>query len=126
MKRLLTTTALVLATTAGANAAQLGAGPIYSTNATFAYCWWINLGTASVTPTSQVMYPWNSNTAISTANTCPNGSPVGLGTTCYIYPGSTINGLSCKVAFGTSVANVRGSLELTDGSSNEISQVELR
>jgi len=127
MKRLLTTTALVLAMTVGANAAQLAAGTIYSANASFGYCWWTNLGTTNVTPTSQVMYTWYLNTAISTSGSCSNGSPVGPGTTCYIYPSSTgYVGLSCTVVFSTSVANVRGSLELTDSSGNELSQVELR
>jgi hypothetical protein len=128
MKTLLITTAFVFAMTLGANAAQLGAGPIYSANAHYAYCWWINLGTATVTPTSQLMYSFNSNTAISTSSTCPNGSPVGLGTSCWIYPNSSggITGLSCKVVFSMGVANIRGSLELVDPSNNEISQVELR
>ena len=127
MKTLLTTTALVLAMTVAANAAQLGAGPIYSANAFFGYCWWTNLGSANVTPTSQVMYSYTSNVAIPIYNSCANGSPVGPGTSCYFFPTSPpVSGISCKVVFSTSVANVRGSLELTDGSSNEVSQVELR
>jgi len=127
MKRLLTTTALILAMTVGANAAQLAAGPIYSNSAYSGYCWWINLGSANITPTSQVMYSYTSNVAIPIYNSCANGSPVGPGTSCYFFPTSPpVGGISCKVVFSTSVANVRGSLELTDSNSNELSQVELR
>jgi hypothetical protein len=127
MKRLLTTTALVLAMTVGANAAQLLAGPIYSANAYSGLCWYTNLGTTNVTPTSQVMYFWNSTTAISTYNSCSTGSPVAPGQSCYFEPNTPpYDGLSCKVVFSTSVANVRGSLEMTDASHNVLSQVELR
>ena len=127
MKKLLTTTALMLAMTAGANAAQLLAGPIYSSNAVLSYCWYTNLGTASVTPTSQVMYAWNSTTALGTYTSCSNGTSIGLGRSCYIYPTTAYNaGVSCKVVFSASVANIRGSVELTDSAGNELSQVELR
>jgi len=127
MKTLLTTIALVVAMTAGANAAQLGAGPIFSNSAYFGYCWWINLGSANITPTSQDMYLLNSNIAVSTHSTCPNGSPVSPGTSCETFPvNEGVNGLSCKMVFSTSAVNVRGSLELTDANSNELSQVELR
>jgi len=127
MKTLLTTSALVLAMTAGANAAELAGGPIYSANGNFALCWFVNLGTTNVTPTSQALYAWNSNVAISTSYSCATGSPVGPGTTCYIFPNSTpVVGLSCKFVFSTAVTNLRGSLELTDSSENELSQVELR
>jgi hypothetical protein len=127
MKTLLTTTALVLAMTAGANAAQLGAGPIYSGNAYSGICWYINLGATNITPTSQIMYSAFSATAISTTNTCNTGSPVGPGKSCYFYPSATpYDGLACKVVFSTSPVNVRGSLELIDSTGNELSQVEMR
>jgi hypothetical protein len=126
MKTLFTTSALVLAMTVGANAAQLAAGMIYNAGASFGYCWYTNLGTTNVTPTAQVMYSWNSNTAIASSSICPNGSPVAPGTTCYLYPNSGYTGLACKVTFSTSPVNVRGSLELTDPSGDELSQVELR
>jgi hypothetical protein len=127
MKRLLTTTALVLAMTVGANAVQLGAGPIYSASGYNGICWYINLGTTNITPTSQLMYSYASTTALSTANSCANGSPVGPGKSCYSYPdGPPFDGLACKVTFSTSAVNVRGSLELEDSSGNVLSQVEMR
>ncbi|HEX3431703.1 MAG TPA: hypothetical protein VHT03_12545 [Rhizomicrobium sp.] len=132
MKTLLAATAFILSLTA-ANAADaapstvLAGGPIYSANALNAICWFANLGTANVTPTSQAMYTWDSNVAISTVNSCPSGNPVSPGTTCYILPSNPpVRGPSCKFVFSTAVTNLRGSLELTDSSVNEISQVELR
>lgn len=126
MKTLLTTTALVLALTAGAYAGpQLSAGPIYSAHASSGYCWFTNLGAANITITSQLMYTWTSTTPISTSASC--GGTIVPAQSCYITPTtSDYNALSCKVTFSTKAADVRGSLELTDASGNEISQVELR
>jgi hypothetical protein len=127
MKTLLTTTALVFAMTAGANAAQIGAGPIYAPKGNYGYCWYINLGTGNITPTSQLLYAVFSNTPIPSSDSCATGSPVPIGQSCYIYPNSSpYTSLACKVAFSTSPANVRGSLELLDTSNNVLSQVELR
>jgi hypothetical protein len=134
MKTLLTAAALILSMTAAASAADtpragdtLAAGPIYTINGYSSDCWYINLGTANIIPTSQVMYAWYSNVPVSTSTTCPNGSAVGPGTSCAIYPNvANINGFSCQVVFSTPVANVRGSLELLDTNNNELSQVELR
>ena len=84
--------------------------------------------TTNIIPKSQLMYAWDSNTAIATSFNCNNGSPVVPGESCAISPTGTapILGRSCKVTFSTSAAGVRGSLELTDAYGDELSQVELR
>ena len=126
MKKLLTITALVLAMTVGANAAQLSAGPIYSHNGYYAYCWFTNLGNANITPTLQVMYAWYSTTVLSTYTSCATNSAVVPGQSCYISANTApLTGASCKVVLSTS-GGARGSLELTDEYQNELSQVELR
>ena len=127
MKTLLTTTALVLAMAAGAYAGQLSAGPIFSFGAASGYCWYINLGAVNITPTSQLMYSFTSNSPIPTTDYCTTGNPVVPGQSCYIQPTTTgYNVLSCKVVFSDKVVAMRGSLELFDGGGNFVSQVELR
>jgi hypothetical protein len=134
MKTLFTTTALVASMTAVANAASssrvdvLSGGPIYAGNnsPSSLMCQFINLGTTSVTPTSQELFELNSTTAIGSSSSCANGSAVAPNETCYIYPNGQITApISCKVTFGGSAASVRGALQIYNADIL-IATVELR
>jgi len=134
MKTLLAATALVLSMTAIASAAEtprgtsnvLAGGPIYATNATYYYCWFINFGSATITPTAQLVFQ-DSTTAINSNLSCANGSPVPVNGTCFIYPQSAEGApFACKVTFSVAATNVRGALQAFDSNYNLLSTVELR
>ena len=137
MKTLLTATAIVLSMTAAAGAAEasratetLAGGPIYAGGQGGAFCEFINVGTANITPTTQSLFEDFSTTALPTNSSCPNGTPVAPNQTCYIYNTGTLTSgysISCALTFNAPVTNVRGALELYESDfTTLLATVELR
>ena len=125
------TTAAVLALavtgSAPATAGLLGGGPLSAANQSVAYCYFINEGTASVTPSNQQIFEYPS-TSVSVATSCKNGSVVSPGQTCYVDTVKALNSVpySCQLNFSTSSSSVRGAFFIYDGSGNALSSTPLR
>lgn len=135
MKTLLTATALILSLTGAASAADepkgndvLAGGPIYAGGQYFMQCYFINFGSANVTPIAQELFGISSTTPLNSASSCANGSAIVPNQTCYAsLPAAAPSGpLSCKMTFSGPAKNVRGALELYDSTGNLLSTVELR
>lgn len=135
MKTLITTTALVLSMTATAAAAgplpsyQLAGGPIFAGNVVDLDCFYINFGGASITPTVQQIFQYNSTTPMNSNSSCPNGIAVAPNQSCTVYTTDAVQSYvpyACKLTFSAPAKNVRGKLQLFDSSINIVSEADLR
>jgi hypothetical protein len=135
MKKLLTTTALILAMTAGANASEtptgstvLAGGPLYAASQNMLFCFFTNIGTTNLTATAQQIFALGSTTAIASSSTCPDGLLL-PNQQCYIAPTNSLSSgdsYTCKVTFNTTTTKIRGALEIYDSAQNPLATVELR
>jgi hypothetical protein len=135
MKTLLTATALILSMTAAANAVDtagsdvLAGGPIISANETTFYCFYMNFGATSITPSAQLLYSFDGTTTntVTAGTSCKNGIAVAANKACWIFASGPLSGFaySCAVTFDTAAKHVRGAAELGDSSGNVQSTVEL-
>jgi hypothetical protein len=137
MKTLLTATALILFMTATASATDAGttdksvlaSGPVLAPNASALDCFFINIGTADVVPSEQLIYESTSTTPLRATSTCPNGTSVTPNMTCIIIPAESLPSnvtLSCKFTFNSTAANLRGVIELFDANNNLLLTADMR
>jgi hypothetical protein len=129
MKAIISAAALVLAMTGSEQATGgiLGGAPTRATNQYIADCWYMNQGTAAVTPTAQQIFSFD-NGSVQVATSCPNGTPIGAGKMCYLETTKPLdaNPYACQLNFSTAPTNVRGSFVLYDSSLNVLSVFPLR
>jgi hypothetical protein len=106
----------------------LAGGPTFQGGQTQVTCYYINMGTTSITPTAQNIYGEASTTPILNPSLgCPTGSPVAPKTTCFVHVSIGSTGAhSCLVTFSTAATNVRGALEVRNSSDDPIARVEMR
>src|SRR5205814_3053971 len=124
MKMLLTAIALILTMTAAASATEtptgstvLGGGPLYDGAQNSLYCFYINVGAASITPTAQEIFKQSSTTPIASTTSCANGTAIAPNQSCILYSTSSLDGgypYACKLTFSTVARGVRGAVQLLD------------
>lgn len=109
MRTSVTVAAVALSITGAAQAASIGGGVLYAPQTYYEYCWYINDGPASVTPTAQQIFNSNSTTADNATLSCANGQSIAAHQTCVVADNDTTigNGYSCLLTFSGSAANPR-------------------